>query len=199
MISCLDLEGVLTPEIWIQVAERSGIPDLRLTTRDISDYDVLMRWRLKILDDHGLKLRDIRDVIETISPLPGALEFLSWLRTRSQVIILSDTFEEFASPLMAKLGYPTLFCNSLEVDSEGRVADYHLRQNDGKRKAVAALRSLNFKVVAAGDSYNDVTMLAEADAGILFRPPPSVIQEFPQYPVAQSYQELKHEFARHLS
>jgi phosphoserine/homoserine phosphotransferase len=198
MISCLDLEGVLTPEIWIQVAERSGIPDLRLTTRDISDYDVLMRRRLKILDDHGLKLGDIRDVIETISPLPGAVEFLGWLRTRSQVIILSDTYEEFALPLMAKLGYPTLFCNSLKVDPEGRIAGYHLRQSDGKRKAVAALRGLNFKVVAAGDSYNDVTMLAEADAGILFRPPDSVIREFPQYPVTQTYEELKREFTRHL-
>jgi phosphoserine/homoserine phosphotransferase len=194
----LDLEGVLTPEIWIQVADRSGIQDLSLTTRDISDYDVLMRRRLKILDDHGLKLKDIRDAIETISPLPGAVEFLNWLRARCQVIILSDTYEEFVSPLMAKLGYPTLFCNRLEVDSQGRIVDYHLRQKDGKRKAIAALRSLNFKVVAAGDSYNDMTMLEEADAGILFRPPATVIQEFPQYPVTQTYEELKREFARLL-
>jgi phosphoserine/homoserine phosphotransferase len=198
MITCLDLEGVLVPEIWIQVSERSGITELRLTTRDISNYDVLMRRRLQILDAHGLKLKDIQDVIETISPLPGALEFLNWLRARCQVAILSDTFEEFASPLMAKLAYPTLFCNSLEIDAEGRISSYRLRQHDGKRKAIRALKSLNFKIVAIGDSYNDITMLAEADAGILFRPPASVIKEFPHYRVTETYEELKAELSGHL-
>lgn len=198
MIVCLDLEGVLVPEIWIQVAEKTGIEELRLTTRDISDYDILMKGRLKILAEHNLRLRDIQEVIGTIRPLSGALDFLTWLRPVSQVIILSDTFEEFASPLMAQLGYPTLFCNTLEVAPDGNITNYILRQSDGKRKAVRALKSLNFKVVAAGDSYNDTTMLAEADAGILFRPPDSVAQEFPQYPVTNTYEELKRELTRHL-
>ncbi|MFQ5673409.1 MAG: bifunctional phosphoserine phosphatase/homoserine phosphotransferase ThrH [Nitrospinales bacterium] len=190
MIVCLDLEGVLVPEIWIAFAEKTGIETLRLTTRDISDYDRLMRGRLKILDEHGLKLADIQQVIRGIQPLNGAGDFLNRLRSEFQVIILSDTFNEFASPLMEKLGYPALFCNSLEVNGDGRITGYRLRQNDGKTKAVAALKSLNFPVIAAGDSYNDTGMLMEADAGILFRPPQNVIDEFPQYPVTQTYAEL---------
>ena len=156
MIACLDLEGVLVPEIWINVAERTGIAALRRTTRDEPDYDKLMRGRLAILDQHRLTLGDIRAVIGAMAPLDGALDFLDWLRSRTQVIILSDTFGEFAAPLMQKLGYPTLFCNSLEVDAAGRVTGYRLRIADGKRRAVEALRALNFRVVAAGDSYNEI-------------------------------------------
>lgn len=196
MIACLDLEGVLTPEIWINVAERTGIPELRITTRDEPDYDKLMRYRLGILDQHGLKLADIQSVIGAMRPLDGAQEFLDWLRARFQVIILSDTFEQFATPLMAQLGYPTLFCNALVIDSDGRIADYRIRIRDGKRKAVMALKLLNFDVVAAGDSYNDTTMLTEADDGILFRPPENVIREFPQFPVTRTYAELQAAFAR---
>jgi len=190
MVACLDLEGVLVPEIWISVAERRGIPELRRTTRDEPDYDKLMRGRLAILDRHGLGLPDIQAVIGAIEPLPGAVEFLDWLRSRTQVIILSDTFEQFAMPLMRKLGWPTLFCHRLVVTPEGRVAGYRLRQQDAKRRAVEALRSLAFRVVAAGDSYNDTTMLAAADAGILFRPPQNVIDEFPEFPVTRTYAEL---------
>lgn len=196
MIACLDLEGVLTPEIWINVAERTGIAELRITTRDEPDYDKLMRYRLGILDQHGLKLADIQSVIGAMRPLDGAQEFLDWLRARFQVIILSDTFEQFATPLMAQLGYPTLFCNALVIDSDGRIADYRIRIRDGKRKAVMALKLLNFDVVAAGDSYNDTTMLTEADQGILFRPPENVIREFPQFPVTRTYAELQAAFAR---
>jgi phosphoserine/homoserine phosphotransferase len=195
MIACLDLEGVLVPEIWINVAERTGIAELRRTTRDEPDYDKLMRRRLEILDQHGLKLADIQSVIAGMNPLEGAPAFLDWLRARFQVIILSDTFDEFARPLMAKLGYPTLFCNSLVVDAEGRVRDYRIRIRDGKRKAVMALKLLNFDVVAAGDSYNDISMLSEADHGILFRPPEKIAGEFPQFRVAYSYDELRHAFA----
>ena len=196
MIACLDLEGVLVPEIWIAFAEKTGIETLRLTTRDIPDYDRLMRGRLKILDEHNLKLADIQQVIRGIQPLEGAGDFLNWLRSEFQVIILSDTFNEFAAPLMEKLGYPALFCNSLEVNGDGRITGYRLRQNDGKTKAVAALKSLNFPVLAAGDSYNDTGMLQEADAGILFRPPQNVIDEFPQYPVTQTYDELREAILR---
>ena len=167
MIACLDLEGVLVPEIWINVAERTGIAALRRTTRDEPDYDKLMRARIAILDEHHLALRDIQAVIDTMAPLEGALEFLDWLRRRTQVVILSDTFSEFAAPLMRKLGWPTLFCNALEVDAAGRVAGYRLRIADGKRRAVEALRGLNFRVVAAGDSYNDTTMLAAAASAII--------------------------------
>jgi len=190
VVTCLDLEGVLTPEIWINVAEKTGIEQLRLTTRDISDYDELMRMRLKVLAEHDLKLADIQSVIRSMEPLEGAKDFLDHLRSLCQVIILSDTYFEFADPLMEKLGRPTLFCNSLVVDSQGRIADYRLRQKDGKRKAVQALRGLAFKVIAAGDSYNDTTMLAEADVGILFRAPEKVISEFPQFSVTQTYEEL---------
>jgi phosphoserine/homoserine phosphotransferase len=190
-VVCLDLEGVLIPEVWINVAERTGIEGLRLTTRDIPDYDVLMRKRLAILDEHKLGLTQIQDVIGGMEPLPGAKEFLDALRDRYQLIILSDTFYEFGVPFMRKLGLPTLFCHSLEVDASGRITSYKLRQKDQKRHAVAALRGLNFKVVAAGDSYNDTTMLAEAHAGILFSAPPNVIREFPQYPHVDTYADLR--------
>jgi phosphoserine/homoserine phosphotransferase len=196
VIACLDLEGVLVPEIWINVAEKTGIGDLRLTTRDISDYDVLMKRRLGILDQHGLRLQDIQAVIASMAPLEGAAEFLAWLRERCQTIILSDTFSEFAAPLMKQLAYPTLFCNRLEVDERGRITNYLLRQPDQKRQSVIALKSLRFRVVAAGDSYNDTSMLKEADAGIFFRPPDAVSLEFPQFPVTRSYAELKQQFCQ---
>jgi phosphoserine/homoserine phosphotransferase len=197
MIACLDLEGVLIPEIWINVAERTGIAELRRTTRDEPDYDKLMRARIEILDRHGLSLRDIQLVIDSMGPLLGAREFLDWLRERAQVIILSDTFYEFAAPLMRQLEYPCLFCNHLDVDAaSNRVTGYRLRLPDGKRRAVESLRALNFRVVAAGDSYNDTTMLGAADGGILFRPPQNVIDEFPQYPVATTYDDLRAAFVR---
>jgi len=198
VVICLDLEGVLTPENWINVAERTGIEKLRLTTRDISDYDELMKMRLKILEQNNLKLSDIQAVIRTLEPLEGAVEFLDWLRMTCQVIILSDTFYEFADPLMEKLGRPVLFCNNLVVDESGRIVDYRLRQKDGKRKSIEALHDLRYKVIAVGDSYNDTTMLAEADAGILFRPPDNVVAEFPQFPVTRDYQALQGEIERHL-
>lgn len=191
IVTCLDLEGVLVPEIWIAFAEKTGIEKLRLTTRDIPDYNELMRGRLKILDENNIKLSDIEDVIGGIAPLPGAKEFLSWLESEFQVIILSDTFNQFAGPLMAQLDYPTLFCHDLIVDEAGRIADYRLRIPDAKTKAVAALKRINLKVIAAGDSYNDTGMLKEADAGILFRAPDNVVKEFPQFPVTQTYEEFK--------
>ena len=191
MIVCLDLEGVLVPEIWINVAEATGIEGLRITTRDEPDYDKLMRNRIGILDQHGLRLRDIQAVIRKMGPLEGAREFLAWLRGEHQVIILSDTFYEFAAPLMEQLGHPTLFCHSLVVDADNKVRDYRLRIQDGKRKAVMTLKLLNFGVIAAGDSYNDTSMLGEADAGILFRPPDNVVREFPQFPVTRTYAELR--------
>lgn len=196
VIACLDLEGVLVPEIWINVAKKTGISELRLTTRDIADYDLLMKRRLGILDQHRLTLPDIQAVIATMEPLEGATEFLAWLRERCQVIILSDTFYEFAHPLMQRLAYPTLFCNRLEVDRNGRIVNYHLRQPDQKRQSVTALKSLRFLVIAAGDSYNDTSMLAEADAGIFFRPPDTISKEFPQFPVTQTYAELKEAFCK---
>jgi phosphoserine/homoserine phosphotransferase len=191
IVTCLDLEGVLVPEIWIAFAEKTGIKNLRLTTRDIPDYDELMRGRLKILNENNLKLSDIKEVIGGIAPLPGAKEFLSWLQSEFQVIILSDTFSQFAGPLMAQLNHPTLFCHDLIVDETGRIADYRLRIPDAKTKAVAALKGLNLKVIAAGDSYNDTGMLKEADVGILFRAPDNVVQEFPQFPVTKTYEEFK--------
>jgi phosphoserine / homoserine phosphotransferase len=198
-IVCTDLEGVLVPEIWINVARKTGIEELKLTTRDISDYDVLMRRRLGILADHGLKLKDITDVIATMDPLEGALEFLTWLREQAQVIIVSDTFVEFAKPLMAKLGWPTLLCNYLTIDSSGAVADYHLRQKDGKRHVVLALQSLNFEVIAMGDSYNDITMLQTAQHGILFRPPETIKTEYPQFPMTETYAQIRQELTRLLA
>jgi len=194
IIACLDLEGVLVPEIWINVAERTGIDALRMTTRDEPDYDVLMRKRLAILAEHALGLPDIQEVIGGLSPLEGAPDFVDWLRERFQVVILSDTFYEFAAPLMRQLGFPTLFCHRLESDAKGRVVDYHLRMPDQKRRAVEAFHGLNFKVIAAGDSYNDTSMLGAADAGILFRPPDNVTLEFPQFPVTRSYDELRDAF-----
>jgi phosphoserine/homoserine phosphotransferase len=194
LVACLDLEGVLVPEIWIGVAESTGITELRRTTRDEPDYDKLMRGRLAILEREKLGIADIQKVIAGLRPLEGAPAFLDWLRARAQVIILSDTFMQFAQPLMAQLGFPALFCNALDIDDAGRIRDYTLRIADGKRKAVMALKLLNFRVVAAGDSYNDTTMLDEADRGILFRPPANVIRDFPQFPVTTTYDELRAAF-----
>jgi len=190
-LACLDLEGVLVPEIWIAFAERTGIEELRATTRDIPDYDVLMKQRLGLLDQHKLKIGDIQEVIATLKPLPGAIDFVDWLRERFQVIILSDTFYEFSQPLMRQLAWPTLLCHRLLTDDEGRVVDYKLRQVDPKRASVKAFHSLNYRVIAAGDSYNDTTMLAEADTGILFCAPDNVIAEFPQFQSVRTYDELK--------
>ena len=193
-LACLDLEGVLIPEIWIAFAEKTGIEELKATTRDVPDYDVLMRQRLRILDENGLKLPDIQAVIAELEPLPGAIEFTNWLRERFQLVILSDTFYEFAMPLMKQLGHPTLLCHKLEVDQDGRVSDYKLRQRDPKRQSVRALQLLNYRVIAAGDSYNDTTMLAQAEQGILFHAPQNVIEEFPQYPAVHTYEDLKKAF-----
>lgn len=192
-VACLDLEGVLVPEIWIGFAERTGIEELRLTTRDVPDYDALMRRRLAILAERGLGLPDIQDVIARMGPLEGAPELLAWLRERFQLAILSDTFYEFATPLMRQLGQPLLLCNRLVVAQDGRILDYRIRQKDPKRQAVRAFHELRYRVVAAGDSYNDTAMLAEADAGILFRPPENVVREFPQFPVASDYAALRRE------
>ncbi|EAS47459.1 phosphoserine phosphatase/homoserine phosphotransferase bifunctional protein [gamma proteobacterium HTCC2207] len=195
-IACLDLEGVLVPEIWIAFAEKTGIEALKKTTRDEPDYDVLMRYRLDILREHGLGLNEIQEVIATLEPLPGAIDFVDWLRERFQVVILSDTFYEFASPLMKQLGYPTLLCHKLETAEDGTVIDYHLRQVNPKRQAVVGFKSMYYRTIAAGDSYNDTTMLAEADAGILFHAPENVIAEFPQFPAVQTFADLKNEFIR---
>lgn len=195
-LACLDLEGVLIPEIWIAFAEETGIEALKATTRDIPDYDVLMKQRLSILDRHGLTLPKIQDTISRLSPLEGAGEFVDWLRERFQVVILSDTFYEFAAPLMKQLGFPTLLCHKLEVNGEGRITDYTLRQRDPKRQSVRAFQLLNYRVIAAGDSYNDTTMLAQAEAGILFHAPDNVIAEFPQFPAVHTYEDLKQEFLK---
>jgi phosphoserine/homoserine phosphotransferase len=195
-IACLDLEGVLIPEIWINFAEKTGIDELRATTRDIPDYDELMTRRLRILKEHDLKIQQIHEVIDSLSPLEGAREFLDWLRERMQVVILSDTFYEFAAPLMRQLGYPTIFCHQFEVGDDGTIENYRLRMPDQKREAVIRFRELKFSTIAAGDSYNDTTMLGEADRGILFRPPDNVIEEFPQFPVTTSFDELRDEFSR---
>tara|TARA_R110000850_G_scaffold36032_34_gene95681 strand:- start:4347 stop:4964 length:618 start_codon:yes stop_codon:yes gene_type:complete len=195
-IACLDLEGVLVPEIWIKFAEKTGIEELKATTRDIPDYDVLMRQRLRILEENNLGLNEIQEVIATLEPLEGAVEFVDWLRERFQVIILSDTFYEFSQPLMRQLGFPTLLCHRLETDENGRVINYHLRQKDPKRQSVLALKTLYYRIIAAGDSYNDTTMLGEADAGILFHAPQNVIDEFPQFPAAHTYEALKQEFLK---
>jgi phosphoserine/homoserine phosphotransferase len=194
-VACLDLEGVLVPEIWIGFAEQTGIEELRLTTRDVPDYDALMRRRLAILTERGLGLPDIQGVIARMGPLEGAPAFLAWLRERCQVAILSDTFYEFAAPLMRQLGQPLLLCNRLVVAEDGRILDYRIRQKDPKRQAVRAFHELRYRVVAAGDSYNDTAMLAEADAGILFCPPDAVAREFPQFPVARDYEALRREFS----
>lgn len=193
-IACLDLEGVLVPEVWIAFAELTGIDELRATTRDIPDYNVLMTQRLALLDQHNLRLPDIQAVIAKLEPLPGAIEFLDWLRERFQVIILSDTFYEFSEPLMRQLSWPTLFCHRLITDDEGRVVEYKLRQEDPKRASVKALHSLNYRVIAAGDSYNDTTMLGEADVGILIHAPQNVIDEFPQFQSVKDLPALKEAF-----
>ena len=193
----LDMEGVLVPEIWIAFAEKTGIEGLKRTTREEPDYDVLMRYRLDLLDQHDLKLSDIQEVIGTLAPLPGAKEFLDELRTLTQVIILSDTFEQFAQPLMRQLDWPTLFCHRLVVEDD-KITDYQLRQPDQKRKSVAAHQSLNYKVIAAGDSYNDTTMLSEADKGFLFKSPQNVIDEFPQFPAETEYDKLLERFKAEL-
>ena len=190
-IVCSDLEGIFTPEIWINVAEKTGIDALKLTTRDEPDYDVLMKKRLAILEANGLKLKDITDVIDTMNPLEGALDFLNWLREITQVIIVSDTYVEFAKPLMAKLGWPTLLCHELTVAADGTIESYNLRQRDSKYRAILSMKELNYRVLSIGDSYNDITMLKEAHHGFLFRPPDTVKQEFPQFPVSYHYEELR--------
>lgn len=188
---CLDLEGVLLPEFWIAVAEATGIDDLRRTTRDEPDYDVLMRYRLDLLNRHQLTLPAIHEAIKDLEPLPGAVEFTQWLTARCRLIILSDTFVQFSAPLMAKLGHPTLFCHELKVDPNGRILDYQLRLPDQKQKAVRAFQQLNFRVLAAGDSWNDLTMLQAADHAILFRPPDSLREAEPAMPVAQTHQAMR--------
>ena len=189
-ILCLDLEGVLIPEIWIEFSQRTAIPELARTTRDEPDYDKLMRGRLEILRRRNLGLPDIQRVIDDMDPLPGANEFLADMRTRFQVVMLSDTFSQFAQPLMRQLGWPTLFCHELDIGADGMVRDYRLRMPDHKRAAVRAFKSLNFKTIAAGDSYNDVAMLSEAHTGIFVHPPANVAAEFPQFEVTNSYGEL---------
>ena len=196
VITCLDMEGVLTPEIWLAVAEKTGIKELNVTTRDIPDYDELMKLRLGILSKHHVRITDISRVVADLGPLEGASEFLAWLRLRCQVIVLSDTYYDLVGPLMQQLGFPTLFSHTLEIDGDGNIINYHLRQKDQKRHAVAALQGLHFRVLAAGDSYNDISMLKEADAGIFFRPPESIQTEYPQFPVTRSYDELKTELCR---
>ncbi|WP_039913969.1 bifunctional phosphoserine phosphatase/homoserine phosphotransferase ThrH [Cellvibrio mixtus] len=195
-IACLDLEGVLVPEIWIEFAKVTGIEELKATTRDIPDYDVLMKQRIRILEEHKLGLKEIQNVIATLKPLEGAVEFVNWLRERFQVIILSDTFYEFSQPLMRQLGFPTLLCHRLNVDERGMVVGYTLRQRDPKRQSVLALKTLYYRVIAAGDSYNDTTMLGEADQGILFHAPQNVIEQFPQFPAVHTFEDLKKEFIK---
>lgn len=193
LLACLDLEGVLVPEIWINVAERTGIDALRLTTRDISDYDELMGHRLRVMAEHDVKLSTIQQVIADMGPLPGAREFLDWLRERFQVLILSDTFYQFGMPLMKQLGYPTLLCHNLEI-ADDRIVGYQLRMKDQKTHTVRAMQSVNMTCIATGDSYNDTGMLGQAEAGILFSPPANVVAEFPQYPVTRNYDELREAF-----
>lgn len=194
----MDMEGVFTPEIWIAVAEKTGIEKLRLTTRDIPDYDRLMRGRLQLLREHHLKLCDIQAVIAALDPLPGAVEFTCWLRSQAPLIILTDSFAQFVAPLQIKLGHPTIFCNTLVVDAEDNVIDYRLRQPDGKKHAVAAFKSLGYRVIAAGDSYNDTNMLRQADHGILFRPSANVAAEFPQFPALREYVDVQEKISELL-
>lgn len=196
VIVCLDLEGVLVPEIWVNVALKTGIEELKITTREMPDYDALMKRRLAILEQHKITIDDIQSVIEKMGPLEGAPAFVTWLRERCQVIILSDTFYEFALPLMRQLGFPTLFCNQLETDGQGRILAHHMRMQNQKKHSVAALKALNFFTMAAGDAYNDTAMLAEADAGFFFRPPDHLPKEFPQFPVTQTYRELQTRLAQ---
>ena len=190
-IVCCDLEGVWIPEIWINVSKKTGIEELKLTTRDIKDYDELMQYRLKILDKHNLKLKDIQDVISTLKPLEGAKEVMDWIKSVTRLIVVSDTFTEFAGPLISQLDYPLLFCHSLEVDENNRITGYKLRQKDPKRQVIKALKSLNYTVIAFGDSYNDISMLQEADKAFLYKPPQNVIDDYPEFPVATNYDEMK--------
>ena len=196
VVVCLDLEGVLVSEIWINVALKTGIEELKVTTREMPDYDQLMKQRLAILDRHNLTINDIQDVIGKMGPLEGASDFIGWLRERCQVLILSDTFYQFALPLMRQLGFPTLFCNQLEIDGSGRIVNYHMRMANQKKHSVAALKSLNFFTLAAGDAYNDTAMLGEADAGFFFRPPDHLPKEFPHFPVTNTYEELQSRLAK---
>jgi phosphoserine/homoserine phosphotransferase len=193
-VVCSDLEGVWVPEVWINVAKKTGIDALKLTTRDIKDYDELMHYRIKILDEHHLCLKDIQDVISTIKPIEGAMDMINWIKQMSRFIVVSDTFIEFAGPLLKQLDYPTLFCHSLEVDEKNRIVGYKLRQKDPKKQVIKALKSLNYTVIALGDSYNDISMLQEADKAFLYRPPQNVIEDFPNFPVATNYQEMKELF-----
>ena len=197
-VICSDLEGVFVPEIWINVSRQTGIEELRLTTRDISDYDVLMKRRLELLRQHKLTLHDVQRVISILKPLPGAIEFVDWLRSCAQLIVVSDTFREFADPLLRQLGRPTLFCHHLTTDSEGNITNYNLRQKDAKRKVVESLQSLNYKVIAIGDSYNDLNMLRKAELGILFNPPQNIIDENRDLLVVNSYDSLKDIIAKLL-
>ncbi len=197
-IICSDLEGVWVPEVWINVALKTGIEELKYTTRDINDYDKLMQHRLRVLEKHGLTLTDIQEVISMIKPLEGALECIEWIKKRSQLIVVSDTFVEFADPLMEQLGRPTLLCHSLEVDTNKRIVNYNLRQHDSKRHVVNAFKSLNYQVIAFGDSYNDVTMLQEANKGLLFKPPENVVAEYPDMPVANDFNELQSFLAQYI-
>lgn len=198
-IVCSDLEGVFVPEIWLNVSTHTGIDELKLTTRDISDYDVLMKRRLELLQKYGLTLRDVQNVISLLKPLPGALEFVDWLRSKTQLIVVSDTFSEFADPLIRQLGRPTLFCHHLTTDSEGNITDYNLRQNDGKKHVVEALQSLRYKVIAVGDSYNDISMLRKADHGILYNPPQNVADEHKDLQVVKTYASLKRTISQLLN
>jgi len=195
---CSDVEGVWIPEVWINVANKTGIDELKLTTRDMNDYDKLMKYRINILKEHNLTLTDLQKVISTIRPLDGALDMLNWIRSVSQIAMVSDTFTEFSTPLMAQLGWPTLYCNYLTVDEDNMITGYNLRQKDQKKEVVKALKSLNYKVVAFGDSYNDISMLKEAHQGILFRPPQKVMDDFPEFPVVHEYTELKKLLEMHL-
>lgn len=198
VILASDMEGVLIPEIWIGVAEKTGIRELRLTTRDVSDYDELMKMRIGILEQHGLKLHDIQEVIDSMEPLPGAREFVEWARSRIQFVVLSDTFYQFAQPMMKKLGWPTLFCHDLVVDEEDRIVDYTLRLKDQKRASVEAFKGLGFKVLAMGDSYNDTSMLLAADQGFFFKPPDKILGDFPQLPYFYEYDELKEALSQYM-
>ncbi len=195
VVVCLDMEGVLTPEIWLELSEKTGIDALRVTTRDIPDYDELMRLRLDVLSKQNIRIADIRAVVATMKPLEGAADFLTWLRERCQVIILSDTYYELVGPLMKHLHYPSIFCHTLDIDGAGCIRNYVLRQKDQKRQAVAAVKRLDFRVLAAGDSHNDLSMLKEADAGFFFCPPEAICSEYPQFPVTRSYPELMKQLA----
>jgi len=197
-VICSDLEGVFVPEVWINVANKTGIEELRLTTRDISNYDVLMKGRIKILKERGLTLKDIQNVIDTIQPLPGALDFIAWAKERTQLIVVSDTFIQFADPMMKKLGRPTLFCHTLIIDENNMIIDYKLRQQDPKRRTAEALQSMNYQVIGMGDSYNDINMLKQAEVGILFRPPDNVIKDYPQFPIANDYNKLKEILSQYI-